>query len=422
MNNIAYENPIVKHFFDLDGKYTLSLLDRLIGLALKYNNVYVAQKMLAKMVGCERETVNRLTSALHRMDLIKKINRGVKRTCLYRLSEIFIDKAQQLRHLFPSLKYLWNMREIFKWVPTLKTVVESNFLKLSHNNKYNIYIQEFEPSTGIVSSQIEMLNRQYPSQSQQMTPEIDHIFSGIDHDRSSTIHKNIYIKNKEQSVEELAVSPMLQKVSDTLNLTKWGLIKLSPFPDSALEYTLAQLKFCKINNRFKWFLEACILWCKANDIRIEWRTFYDLRDQHQMPSTPVYVKSGKTVANTSQSTTEWSPVTTSLPWENERSEEEEKAYIIEQYNHFEAHRHAPKDADKETARKYLHPSAINMTNPFLSQYNALMGIKNEELETVDIFSSILSSVKPTKIDNSQPNMVEQQEVPFMSDDSDWDEL
>lgn len=372
MNTISIENAVVKPFLQLPPGSKTKVLDFTINSGFTNKIIYHRQETVAERIGCHRATVNRAYGYLDRHGFIKKTYRGVKKTCLYVLSDVIIKHAHLLRHKFKALKYVWNVTDLFDlWGPATKSSIQNNFKQMLHNNnEYNInYYQEPVSSYGdchFSETDLEIKKNNLKPE------ELDQILGQCVGDVMKL---------------DIPLTKTMEEVRDTLDLNHWGEIKISPFPDEALSATLAQLKHANPRNTVKWFVDSCVQYCKENDLRIDWHTFYELRDRHKMPSNPSYIKN-KTVANKSQSPRDKSPSKKFLTLEPELPKEEQDAYTTEQYMHFEIHREQP---DKDVVdRKYVHPMFKDMQNPFVREYNTIR--EERGLEPIEIKETVSWSV------------------------------
>jgi len=82
------------------------MVSSMVGMTNKYGPViHPSQTTIGKKAGRSRITANRITQKLSALGIIKKINRGVKKTCLYMFpQEVYFDVElrKSLRHLIPA--------------------------------------------------------------------------------------------------------------------------------------------------------------------------------------------------------------------------------------------------------------------------------------------------------------------------------
>ena len=128
-------SPVVPHLYQEDAdipqfqaaieslsKTELGLVRKLAGMSTCCKSIYITQTTLGKDVGYSsgrkeycRETVNRLLKKLSTKGIIEVTNRGVKRSCLYRVSPLLFRKELQgfllkffiflIGNLFPQSGY-----------------------------------------------------------------------------------------------------------------------------------------------------------------------------------------------------------------------------------------------------------------------------------------------------------------------------
>lgn len=78
---------------------------------------------------------------------------------------------------------------------------------------------------------------------------------------------------------------------ELLSLSKWGMIRLTAFPGSALEYACAAFRSSKSakEDPFRWFAGICNKWCKENNVEPNWPYMARLANEHEMPEEPQYI-------------------------------------------------------------------------------------------------------------------------------------
>jgi len=94
------------------------------------------------------------------------------------------------------------------------------------------------------------------------------------------------VLEKEKKKEPvMQAKPIRQSVCNLtmLNLSKWGQIKLSAYPDQALDYAYSQLKFTNPRDPFKWFVSLCMRYCQENKMAPDWSGMLTLSRELNMP-------------------------------------------------------------------------------------------------------------------------------------------
>jgi len=341
MVTITNETTVVKYFSELKGKYSVAILDQLIKFGCKYETVFVSQKLIADIVGCERPTVNRLLGYLASSGVISKLYRH-RDTCIYKLSKIFYDFSHQLKDIFSSLKKLHYLKELYSFLPTAKTVIESNFKKLLHHNSIIIKSYQYQHDNLYDEAMFYSTDLQSPLSFQNITEEIEQIFG-------------VLIK-KDVDMQEFPISSTMTALSEALSLTKWAHIRLSIFPEASFEYAIKQIKFINKKDTFNWLFNICKEFCVNNNLHVPWTEFYELCDKYQLSSKPIYKKE-KTFNKVGQLKRNFYKI------EIDRPIDEQIKYIATQHSHFEKHSIQPIVGTVD--RKFIHPSYRNIQNPFL---------------------------------------------------------
>jgi len=89
-------------------------------------------------------------------------------------------------------------------------------------------------------------------------------------------------KKEREAVNAHPVSEGIRRCT-MLNLSKWGQIKLSAFPDEAIDFAYQQLKHANPRDPFAWFISLCLQYCKDNKIAPNWNRMLALSREYQMP-------------------------------------------------------------------------------------------------------------------------------------------
>ena len=279
MSNISLNTVKSQQLLNISKKFQIEIIDLLIRWANRFEKVFVSQTAMAKIVGCRRETVNRHLSFLERQGFIQKDRREWD-TSIYRLSSIFVECAHVLRRKFRSLKFVWNLSDLASIFTAQKPAPRAPIQKMSHLDRIYIY--------------------KYP---------VDSI---------CTIERVRF--RRERTMERVEISRTLKKVTEKLNLTKWGQIKLIQFPDGALEYALQAYNKTTTFNGF--FMKA-LDWCKENNTEPDWTYHYELSEKYKMPKDAKFICK-KTPAPTTFAVKELSKASTQFHFEKSRKERKER--------------------------------------------------------------------------------------------------
>lgn len=120
-----------------------SLLNFIFKLHNSYsNNIIFSQENLAEKIGCSRETLVRLTKELHKLNIVVKINRGVKKACFYVVNDLFCNFTVRkiLVSIFSNLKWFHKSILYAKDKLTNRNVTQKNYVfKKNIKNKYINY-------------------------------------------------------------------------------------------------------------------------------------------------------------------------------------------------------------------------------------------------------------------------------------------
>lgn len=85
-------------------------------------------------------------------------------------------------------------------------------------------------------------------------------------------------------------TPAMDRATDVLNLSKWGQIKLSIFPDEVLDYaTKALHNSSDVNDHFAWYFAICLKYCALHKLDLDWQLFYSLSEIHSLPDDAKWV-------------------------------------------------------------------------------------------------------------------------------------
>jgi len=222
------------------------ILGLLLSLKKRFKVVAPTQEYIAKKIGYSRQTTNASLGRLHAKKLIYKGYRHM-RPCFYNLSPFLLHEstAMKLRSLFSTYKRMFI----------------------------------FSLSLLIISS--------------------SSISKGFTRDKFLRNNKDYYyFKNvgfNQGRVMESAHTVLLD-ITKKLRLTKWGQIRLSAFPEQALQHALDDYEFAQkyqkksIDNVFSWFFKSCLVYCNEHNITPDWVLMKKLETQHGMPTNPLFIQ------------------------------------------------------------------------------------------------------------------------------------
>ena len=89
----------------------ISVQDAIIHYNQIFNTVFVGQKRIASKTGYSLRTVNWAVRELHKLGWLRKDYRH-RHTCVYTVNKLFYKIAEQIKHIFPSLK----VASLKKWL------------------------------------------------------------------------------------------------------------------------------------------------------------------------------------------------------------------------------------------------------------------------------------------------------------------
>lgn len=227
-------------------------------------DIWASQDFIADRCGLSREHTHRILHHIANLGLIKIKNRGTKRTCLYYINSIFHNP--QIRHLFVGIIAAFNFMPF-------GTIVLKNgvWQKRAQINDVTQYYNK--------SSSLSYLYN--PDQSSYLPEPVIHERAregnwpgpATDYNR-----KKVVMNNQKTPIRESIVA-MKQ-----LNLTIYGQIRLSVFPDAALQYGARKMEYSiAAKDKFALLFSICKSYCKDNGLALDWNTFDKLKDEYGYP-------------------------------------------------------------------------------------------------------------------------------------------
>lgn len=244
----------------------ISVLGRLFKMNSYYEVINISQIRIAKELGIHPVTVCRSIARLVRYKFISKSVAKFKETCTYYLNPIFCNP-----------KFVSILSEVLTCLK--KTFSLSTFLHFK---------QKFSNANLTISS---LSNNILPVVSNTKICK----YTG----RAGEDFFKKFPKRKEnEAMDGIEVSPELREVTKALNLTKWGQLKLSVFPDHILKYVLNELRLSKeAQNNFGWFISVAIKSCDREKIRPNWKQYDFLKKKYQQPDNAKMVLPKKESGN-----------------------------------------------------------------------------------------------------------------------------
>jgi len=243
----------------------------IIGNILKYRTSCPSQAFIGTYAKITRVHSNRLLQELALENYISIINRGFKKTCIYKLNELFYSPtiAFRLRHILPAIWLSWNLTLI----AAAGADLSKNVTQLKVNLNYNIYIKS-------------LANKQHKL-SYLSTKKI---VGDISHQLQNGWNENIKSIVRGEKVMEAMISPQIEAIK-TLNLTLAGKIALMSFPDEAIlwaDQTFARRK--GILEPFSYFRNLCMRYCSENKIAVDWSLVTKLNSYYKIVESSPFLE------------------------------------------------------------------------------------------------------------------------------------
>lgn len=210
-------------------------------------DIYPTQSYIAQVTGYSREEVCRVLGQLEKWGFILTNYRHMT-SKQYRVSDwFFIPKIRKmLSPILPALKQL----------PVLvltQLIFSSYFVLTGINTSTNVQVSLAKKSQATT--------------------------------REDFLRDYAQLTSLRKSVNE-GENPISQAIRDLkcLNLTRWGQIELSVYPDEAIINTAARFKVAtRIRDPFKWFYKLCHEYCQREGLEKNWNKYNALQDLYPIP-------------------------------------------------------------------------------------------------------------------------------------------
>lgn len=330
----AENNPLCKILsgnckISIDILYTLFNLYNSCG-----NNIFVSQETIAKKSGCSLRSANGKLGELHASSIIVKIRSEINNydTCRYQLTDLAFKEKSRILYWHRYFKGLAFAAGILVSSPqveprdcVLYSYKDNSYTKTADCSSENLFLKLYSIYCETKKRREYIPPHHYPTENR----EIESLTT-----------------KKESSMEQPKwVTPTLNSVTKTLNLSKWGQIRLSAYPDQALFHALNALKASKSpkNDLFKWFGFVCNEWCKKNNVSPNWSVMHKLATENEIPDNPTLILAAKAL---------------DIPKAKAKSESKaSEQYIQElrQRNRDRIAQHLPEDVEKERAYLAANP-------------------------------------------------------------------
>lgn len=225
------------------------------------------QGKIGASAGICREYVNRSLKPFEDAGIIKIINRGVKKTCIYKIADYFRDplNRSKLVSFFACFAFMPFNAYVCRGGVWQKRDQIENVTQL-----YNKSIYSFNSSSFIQHS----LSSSPTNLFQQHSPQQADILDSI-----------TYVKScrKREIMNESSIRPSILALK-SLNLTLSGQVTLMQFPDEAITYAAAALKKAQgIKDALRFFLKQCHDYCKDNNLKRDYNFYNQLLQEYKLP-------------------------------------------------------------------------------------------------------------------------------------------
>lgn len=241
----------------------------------RYNVIYVSHGRLARETGYSRRQVINLLNQLWDLGIVGRVNRGIKRTCLYYVSPFFDQPWVQ--HALRNVLRCW-MTLALGMLFSVTRPQEESAPRCTQAYKHGYYLKTHRDSQYQPASS-EPLNMGDPGLG---TPK-----SLLRQAEDSLVDQQGHFKKRgmmEATVSKLqpAVQYLLRQgytdLSQGIPLTPKGAIKLDVFPDTVHRkvYREYSRKWRELRAPFTWYFKRCLEVCTSQGITPQWRYMHEL--------------------------------------------------------------------------------------------------------------------------------------------------
>ena len=230
-----------------------------------FEDMYFTQSTIAERTGRSRGFVNRTIGLLTKIGVLAK-NYRHKTSCQYKVSNWF--RNEKVRSALNSLFMAFVLFPVpLRTNPSLEPI-NFELLKVIQSARWKGRVTQQEDIFKY-NNQVRIPYKETSDYIAKLQREIMKIPRLTIHDAA---HQHIY-----------EIPEILKKIP-ALNLSKWGQIKLSCFPDKAIEYAYKQVEYAKhMDDKFRWFFKLCRDWCEDNNVRPNWERAQRLAQAYCMP-------------------------------------------------------------------------------------------------------------------------------------------
>ena len=250
-----------------------NLLNILIGYNDRFSLVYPSRETLAEEVGCSVKTVQRSLNKFRDLEIMSSTYRHCD-SLIIQLSGMFKDKEvrSSLSNYFPSLRFL---SVLLLLVPSIVATDFTDLMGPLENVPQYTYKR--------INKNIYINSRLYRG-GKLPSGEIDIMYQDALGPKRGSMYENLLrydIKNRSQRLAILnktgTINPIalaIRNVTPKLNLTRWGQIELSCYPDEAIYHAYDKLVVAleskrEIKDLFSWFSTVARNYCEENNLPID---------------------------------------------------------------------------------------------------------------------------------------------------------
>lgn len=247
-----------------NGKY---FLGQVIAYRIRDWFLHASQKTVASWQGCCEKTINRNSFRLEEGGLliVERAPRNSRITNWYSLPSFFYDRRFR--------------KIIRKYVPSIRKLAI-----------YQNVRQLINPSSSLYNNEnINIKNEEFFSQKRSKMGEafsLSRHLQDFNNPKPSNSEK-VAQKPREYSVHPAGCSPTCPAMLSLkpLNLTKWGQITLSAYPEEAIKHASSKMTHVMASSSpFKYFEALCKEWCITHKTPPDFQSAQTLASQYGMPA------------------------------------------------------------------------------------------------------------------------------------------
>lgn len=233
-----------------------------------YKDVYMAQLKISKQLNISLSTVKRCIDTLKAYKFLRVIPpKKFMGTCSYILDTFFKDKS------------------IRSMICGVFTFLQKRF-SLSTYLRFNLYysgeLQILTPLSYYLSSYLDcyIYPRNYPCKPVDCKTRARTYMRDGGYKNKKRVENASNNQTGNEAMTEYYITPAIKSANKLLNLTTAGILKLTAFPDKAIEYGIQKVQ----QGRGMKYPYDCLIgeakkYCDINGIKPNWRKYYSLKEQ-----------------------------------------------------------------------------------------------------------------------------------------------